>query len=174
MLGLPRGKVHVLPYQLPWQAHFAEEAARLRAVLGDQAIAIEHIGSTAIEGTDAKPIIDLMVAVSSLAQARGLVPLVEGLGYEYRGDGGVPDRLFFAKGPASKRTHHLSLVESTSAFWKEHLLFRDYLRAHPEAADAYSRLKRALAAQHPENRGAYTAEKAAFVQSILAVAKTGS
>lgn len=168
MIGLARGTVQVIPYQADWQHLFEDEAAKLRAALGEPELRIEHVGSTAIAGMDAKPIIDLMAAVPSLARAAGLVPVLEGLGYEYRGDGGTPGRLFFAKGPASRRTHHLSLAEPTSAFWRETLLFRDYLRAHPAAAEAYRRLKHELAAQHPSDRGAYTGGKAAFVRKILA------
>jgi GrpB-like predicted nucleotidyltransferase (UPF0157 family) len=136
--------------------------------LGEPGLWIEHAGSTAIAEMDAKPIIDLMAAVPSLARAAGLVPVLEGRGYEHRGDGGTPGRLFFAKGPASRRTHHLSLAEPTPACWRETLLFRDYLRAHPAAAGAYCRLKHGLAAQHPSDRGAYTGGKAAFVRDILA------
>jgi GrpB-like predicted nucleotidyltransferase (UPF0157 family) len=167
MLGLARGTVQVVPYQAAWRRLFEDEAAQLRAALGEPALVIEHVGSTAIEGMDAKPIIDLMAAVPSLERAAGLVPVLEGLGYEHRGDGGSPGRLFFAKGPASRRTHHLSLVEPTSAFWRETLLFRDYLRSHPEAAEAYRRLKHGLAAQHRSDRGAYTGGKETFIQDIL-------
>jgi GrpB-like predicted nucleotidyltransferase (UPF0157 family) len=171
MIGLPRGTVQVVPYQAAWPRLFEDEAAHLRAALSEPALLIEHVGSTAIEGMVAKPIIDLMVAVASLEQAATLVPMMERLGYEYRGDGGAPERLFFAKGPPSRRTHHLSLAELTSAFWRETLLFRDYLRSHPAAAEAYRQLKHGLAAQHPSDRGAYTAGKEAFVKDILAAAE---
>jgi GrpB-like predicted nucleotidyltransferase (UPF0157 family) len=156
-----------------WPRLFEEEAARLRAALGDPAPLIEHTGSTAIAGMDAKPIIDLMLAVPSLEQATALVPVLEGLGYEYRGDGGAPGRLFFAKGPRSQRTHHLSLAEPTSALWREALLFRDYLRSHPEAAETYRHLKHGLAAQHPADRAAYTSGKDALIKATLAAAAAG-
>jgi len=170
MIGLARGTVRVMPHQATWSRLFEEEAANLQTAMGEPALLIEHVGSTAIEGMDAKPIIDLMVAVPSLAHATALVPVLEGLGYEDRGDGGAPGRLFLAKGPPSRRTHHLSLAEPTSAFWREKLRFRDYLRSHPEAAEAYRQLKRGLAARHPSDRGAYTDGKEAFVKDILVAA----
>jgi GrpB-like predicted nucleotidyltransferase (UPF0157 family) len=118
----------------------------------------------------AKPIIDLMCAVASLDKARALRPRLEALGYEYRPDESVPGRLFFAKGPRSNRTHHLSLSEPSSTFYKEKLLFRDYLRTHADAAEEYRGLKEGLADRYAANRALYTEGKKAFVERILALA----
>ena len=171
MIGLARGTVRLLPYQLKWKVFFAQEAALLRSRMGAAALRIEHIGSTAIEGMSAKPIIDLMVAVQSLNEAEVWIPTLEALGYEYRPDEAVADRLFFAKGSHSRRTHHLSLAEPTSKFYAEKLLFRDYLRSRQEAFGEYLRMKQELALRHAEDRGSYTVGKKAFVERILVLAK---
>jgi GrpB-like predicted nucleotidyltransferase (UPF0157 family) len=170
MLGLSRGTVRVVPYRREWPALFAREAARLRALLGASAFAVEHVGSTSIEGMDAKPIIDLLVAVESLRGAEVWIPELEAVGYEFRPDEAVPDRLFFAKGPRRLRTHHLSLAEPTSEFYAQKLLFRDFLRRDAEAREEYRALKRRLARAHPEDRAAYTEGKRAFVERILSSA----
>jgi len=172
MIGLARGTVEVVPYRPEWQSLFATEADLLRAVMGAAALHVEHIGSTAIVGMTAKPIIDLMVAVESLAEAESWIPTLAALGYEFRPDTGVPDRLFFAKGPRTLRTHHLSLAEPTSAFYTEKLLFINYLRQHPAAQAEYCALKQELAQKYAADRAAYTEGKRAFVARILARART--
>ncbi len=156
-----------------WGVLFEEEAARLRSALGDNILRVEHVGSTAVEGMDAKPLIDMMAAVGSLDEAHGLVPVVEGLGYEHRDDGGVRGRIFLAKGPRTLRTHHLSLTEPTSDHWRRSLLFRDHLRAHPKAAEEYRNLKRELARKYPEDRDSYTAGKDRFIERAIESALTG-
>jgi GrpB-like predicted nucleotidyltransferase (UPF0157 family) len=173
MVGLRRGSVRLAPYRAEWKELFEKEAARLRSVLGDKVVSVEHVGSTAVEGMEAKPLIDMMAAVGSLEEARGLVPLLEGLGYEHRGDGGVEGRIFFAKGPRSRRTHHLSLTGPTSEHWQRSLLFRDHLRAHPEVAEEYGELKRELARKYPEDRESYTAGKDRFVERVIESARAG-
>lgn len=170
MIGLKNGTVKLIAYQSAWRVCFEEEAQRLRSALGTRMLHIEHVGSTAIEGMDAKPIIDIMVAIESLAKTRDLVPLLEALGYQYIEDDPVPDRLFFAHGPPDLRTHHLSLAEATSSFWEEHILFRDYLRTHSGALEAYRELKWRLAEKYPQERAAYTAGKEGFIQRTLELA----
>lgn len=171
MIGLQRGKVQIVPHHAEWKTAFQREAILLRSVFADAILNIEHIGSTAIEGMAAKPIIDLMCVVSSLEEAKSFRTRLETLGYEYRPDESVPDRIFFAKGPRSNRTHHLSLTEPDSTFYKEKLLFRDYLRTHTEAAEKYCRLKEELADKYADNRGAYTEGKSDFVKQILSLAR---
>jgi len=172
MLGLERGKVLLVPYQPEWESLFRREAALLRSVFGGAILGVEHIGSTAVAGMTAKPIIDLMCAVAGLDGARAFRPRLEALGYEYRPDEAVPDRLFFAKGPRERRTHHLSLTEPGSTFYEEKLLFRDYLRTHASAAEEYRRLKEGLAGRHASDRASYTEGKRAFVERILALARS--
>ena len=173
MIGLKRGAVRLVPYQPAWKELFREEAARLRQALGDRALFIEHVGSTAIEGMDAKPIIDILIAARDLDDAMGLVPPIEALGYKHKEDDDVPERIFFRRGPPpGRRTHHLSLAEPTSGYWQRHVLFRDYLLAHPETAQEYRQLKRKLASRYPEDRASYTAGKRGFVERILQLAKS--
>ena len=168
MIGLSQDKVLVVPYDGRWRDAFQAEADRLREVFGEALV--EHAGSTAVPGLDAKPIIDLMVAVESLETAEGFCPALAELGYEYRPEDDVPGRLFFARGPREWRTHHLSLAERDGEFWRVQLVFRDWLRAHPETAEAYRALKRELAEQFPDDRPSYTAAKSEFVLKILAQA----
>lgn len=167
MLGLSRGEVVVVPYSPDWPVLFQKEAESLRTALGDQAVAVEHIGSTAVPGLAAKPILDVMVAAPSMGTARALVDAVERLDYTHRANGDAADRVYFAKGRPARRTHHLSLTAVGSEFWRAHLAFRDLLREDPDVARAYEDLKRTLAAAHPDDRGAYTDGKAAFVAAAL-------
>jgi GrpB-like predicted nucleotidyltransferase (UPF0157 family) len=171
-LGLARGSVRLHAPSLEWPLAFAREIERLRAAVGEHVSMIEHVGSTSIPGMPAKPIVDMMAAVATLNSARALIPRLEVLDYEFRPDAPPPDRVFFAKGPRHRRTHHLSLAEPTSDYWARTLLFRDYLRTHPEAAQQYRSLKEDLARAHAEDRGSYTAGKAAFVESVLALARS--
>lgn len=165
MLGLPKGTVKLEPHSEQWHQLFAEEEARLRKVIGDYVIAIEHIGSTSICGISAKPIIDMAVSVEKIADGERCVKPLEDVGYEYRGEHGIAGRRYFVKG--EPRTHHLHMVESGSDFWRSHLLFRDYLRLSPKAAEEYEKLKKQLAQKYVENREAYQKGKTVFIENIL-------
>ena len=121
MLGQHKTNINIAPYQSAWKALFEREAERLRNGLGEKALQIEHIGSTAIPGLAAKPVIDMMIAVTSLRQASTLIPVLESLGYIYRFPDTVPERMFFVKESApAYRTHHLNLTERGSGFWKKY------------------------------------------------------
>lgn len=169
-------EVVLAEYDPRWPELFEAEAARLRAALGDTlGVRVEHFGSTAVPGLSAKPIIDLMVGVTSLSAARAeAVPALEAMGYEFWYDNPVLDRLFFVKGlpPNGPRTHHVHIVEPDAAgVWGDRLLFRDALRTHPEEARRYETLKRELAAQFPGDREAYTDAKGEFVRDVTARAR---
>jgi GrpB-like predicted nucleotidyltransferase (UPF0157 family) len=168
MLGLHRDTVKLMPHTEVWHQLFAEEEARLRDAIGGYALAIEHVGSTAVCGLSGKPIIDIAVAVREIADAERCVIPLEDIGYQYRGELGIPGRHFFCKG--EPRTHHLHLVKAESDFWRSHLLFRDYLRQHAEIAAEYDKLKRSLAIEYKDNREGYTEGKAAFIENVLRVA----
>ena len=171
LLGLTRGTVRLAPHEPAWAGRFAREAARIRAGLGADALAVEHMGSTAIPGIAAKPVLDLTVAVRGLLPVAPWVPRLAEIGYEHVPENAMPDREFFALGTPTVRTHHLSLVEADSARWHRHLLFRDYLRAHPDEAAAYERVKRALAERFPDDRASYTAGKHDFIEAVVARAR---
>jgi GrpB-like predicted nucleotidyltransferase (UPF0157 family) len=171
ILGLERGTVRLVPHAERWHDLFTEEEDRLRVALGKYSLAVEHVGSTAICGLSAKPIIDIAVAVREIADAGKCVALLGQIGYEYRGEQGIPGRHFFGKG--EPRTHHLHMVELGSDFWRDHLLFRGYLREHRGVLAKYEKLKRELAHEHGEDREAYTVGKAAFIEGVLKAAHGG-
>lgn len=169
MVGLERGTVKLEPYREEWVDLYNREVQRLKDIAGNRFLEFEHIGSTAIEGTPAKPIIDILALVEDLANTKDLIPVLEEHGYEHR-PGDVEGRLFFAKGPRTNRTFYLSITERVSDFYEEKIAFREYLREHSEAAEQYASLKKRLAKQYPENREKYTAEKGEFIQDIVDVA----
>lgn len=165
MLGLHKGRVALSPHSELWHQLFGEEEVRLRHALGGRAVAIEHIGSTAICGLSAKPIIDIAAAVAQAADAASCVEALETIGYQGRGENGIPGRLYFVKG--EPRTHHLHVVEVSSDLWRNHLAFRDYLRRHGRAVEEYETLKRRLALEYAMDREAYTDGKARFIREVL-------
>ena len=169
IIGLERGVVRLVPYDPGWVVLFEEEKARLSRALGDLALDIQHVGSTAIPGGVAKPIIDIGIAVESFEAASVCVKPMEEMGYVYGGENGIPRRHYFNKyDPRS--THHVHMFEITSQNWRDHILFRDYMRSHPEAVQAYTNLKLQLLEQFPTNREAYTEGKAEFISGIIETA----
>jgi GrpB-like predicted nucleotidyltransferase (UPF0157 family) len=157
-----------------WPAMFEEEEERLQATLGSMVIAIEHIGSTAVPGLAAKPIIDLLVGVRSLAEARSsCVELLRALGYTYIAEyeSWLPDELLLRKGVAGPWTHHAHVLEPSSLRWNEYIQLRDYLRRHPEIAEAYANLKKALALAFGDDIAGYRDAKRPFVQAVIAKAR---
>lgn len=137
------GPVRVVPYDPRRPDLFESERARVEAVAGEWIEAIEHIGSTAVPGLDAKPVLDLTVGLRSLCDGVRCARLLGAIGYEHRGDAGVSGRIFLRT--SSPRPCHLNLALVGGEFWERHLLFRDHLRAHPEVAREYARLKHELA-----------------------------
>lgn len=163
-------QVIVVEYDPRWPRLFEEEKARLLLVVGDQIEDIQHIGSTTVPGLGAKPIIDIQVSLRDLVLVQKCVGPLESIGYEYLGEYGVPGRHFFhkpARRPFSERTHHLQIVEKGGEQWRKVLLFRDYLRAHPEASQQYQLLKKELVNRFGVDRDGYTEAKSAFVRAVL-------
>jgi GrpB-like predicted nucleotidyltransferase (UPF0157 family) len=159
--------VVVVEYDPWWPARFDEEKSRIEEVLGSRAIAIEHVGSTAVPGLGAKPIIDIMVGVPDLGGAfAGCSAALQGIGYLYV-PRRLPDRHFFHRGPWGARTHHLHLTEFGGAMWERYLLFRDYLRTHPDVARQYFEFKRQVAARPNIDRPAYNAAKRPFIDGVI-------
>jgi GrpB-like predicted nucleotidyltransferase (UPF0157 family) len=168
-LGLGRGVVELRSSDPAWAEAFRSEAARLTKQIAAAELApllFEHIGSTAVPGLDAKPIIDLIAGYQQGIEPRAYFSTLQTAGYEYRGPQGVPQREYFVRGPESHRTNHFNLVPFEGKFWRDHLTFRDRLRNEPAVRTAYAALKRQLAAAHPHDRGAYTDGKAQFVLHI--------
>lgn len=159
--------VRIVPYDRNWPVRFEEERLALEQTLGDAVTGgIHHVGSTAVPGLAAKPVIDILVGIDDLERARAHVrPLAE-LGYlhaAYR----PAEMIWFCKPDPARRTHHLHLVPTGSRRYREELAFRDFLRAHPKVAERYATLKRQLAAQYGDDREAYTVAKAEFIRDIV-------
>lgn len=176
-VGLARGSVHLSPHDPRWAEVYAAEARAVRAALGEALLGMEHVGSTAVPGLDAKPIIDLMAGMRDSGATRAAVPVLERLGYVHRearehlGEAGPPPYMLLVRGPESRRTHHLRLNVHGGADWTAQILFRDHLRAHPEATALYAAEKRRLAAAFPADRAAYTAGKEPLIRRILEAAR---
>lgn len=171
-------EVALVPYDPAWPGMFEEEAAFLRRKLPPHLVGrIEHFGSTAVPGLSAKPIIDILVEVTSLEETKTkLVPILEAQGYEYFwrpafGDDCPPCYAWFIKrNSRGERTHHIHMVEADSALW-DRLYFRDYLRQFPEVAKCYDELKRELSEKYPHDRVGYTREKSGFILEATGRAK---
>lgn len=154
----------VLPHDPAWHSDFVAESGAIRAALGDATLAVHHIGSTAIPGILAKPIIDLLGEVTSLALVDGQSGAIEALGYEAMGAYGIEGRRYFRKIDADgRRTHHLHVFEAGSPHVTRHLAFRDYLRNHPDVARDYSLLKACLTAAKDVSWDGYLDGKADFI-----------
>jgi len=171
-LGLESGIVRLVPYNARWAELFTHEAARIHTALTerDLPIRVEHMGSTAVPGLSAKPIIDILAGWLRDEDRSTLIAALQQLGYVYRGEQGIVGREFFRLG--NPRQYHLHLTRLGGSFWRAHLAFRDLLRADGQVADAYSTLKQELALEHPRDREAYIGGKATFVQAALQHAKT--
>jgi GrpB-like predicted nucleotidyltransferase (UPF0157 family) len=168
MIGLKRRTVKLVPHDKQWHVAFEREKKVLLKNIGDAAIDIQHVGSTAIKGISAKPIIDISVGVNKLSDAKKLIKPLSRAGYHFYDT--HRDRIFFAKGPERRRTHHLHVMRYNGIKWKSDLFFRDYLSAHPARAKAYANVKIKLAKQYPEDREKYTAGKDAFINATLKLA----
>lgn len=162
----PNEAFEVRQYDPTWPQKFHEERERLEAALGDDVIDIKHVGSTSVPGLSAKPTIDLLVAVECFAPAEHYTRLLAPLGYHHHAHEADHDRLFFWKG--SPRSHHVHIVEFATWEHQRHVIFRDYLRRHPEVAQEYEKIKRELATLFKTNRPAYTRGKTAFIKNIMA------
>jgi len=168
--------VKIADYDPKWPAIFAEEKNQILSVLKEKVVAIEHVGSTAVQGLEAKPIIDISVAVRRLSDAEECIKPLRSIGYEYvpEYEEELPERRYFRKGPEGipNKHFHLHMVERDSDFWQKHLLFRDYLRLHPDIAEQYCKLKRELARKYVSDREAYTKAKTSFIESVIAEARS--
>lgn len=157
----------VVPHDPEWAAAFAAETRALAAAIGETCTALHHIGSTAVPGILAKPIIDMLGVARSFERLDGATGRIEALGYTAMGAFGIEGRRYFRKDDAEgRRTHHLHVFETGSPHIKRHLAFRDYLRSHPEKAREYSALKAALVA----SGAPYQDGKDAFVKAAEAEA----
>jgi GrpB-like predicted nucleotidyltransferase (UPF0157 family) len=151
-LGLESGTVRVVPYDSRWPDLFQVELQRLKAALAPLEATIEHIGSTAVPGLAAKPVLDILAGYDDPELLQQFIVRFETAGYEHRGEQGIPGREFFRRG--EPRSYHVHFTRMGNTFWRQHLAFRDLLRSDPALRDGYAELKRQLAAQFPTNREA--------------------
>jgi GrpB-like predicted nucleotidyltransferase (UPF0157 family) len=167
-LGLADGQVRLAPSDPRWPGAFQRLAVRLRATLGELAVAVEHVGSTAVPGLAAKPILGTRHRPCARHRPRLGHHRLQPLGYQFRGDkGGDGGLLLVVEDRPAHRVAHLHLVGHGDAQWRRYLALRDRLRADPAARAAYAQLKGRLAAQFSGDRGADTAAKAAFIVQLL-------
>jgi GrpB-like predicted nucleotidyltransferase (UPF0157 family) len=160
-------KVEVVPHNPRWRNAFEAEAKHIGAALGENVLAIHHIGSTAIPNIYAKPVIDLLIEVRDITKVDKQSSAMESLGYEVMGEFGIPGRRYFRKdNQEGIRTHQIHSFETGSAQVKRHLAFRDYMIAHPEDARKYSELKRKLVKGHSQSMDGYIDGKDSFIKEI--------
>jgi GrpB-like predicted nucleotidyltransferase (UPF0157 family) len=166
-LGLEPGVVRLVPYDSAWPRLFLEEAERLQGLLSAAGlpITLEHTGSTAVPGLAAKPILDILGGYPAGAHLDDYVRALISAGYLHRGEQGIPGREFFRRG--DPRSHHLHITAMGSTFWRDHLAFRDRLRADDSLRDAYAELKQTLATRFSRDREAYIDAKGPFITKIL-------
>lgn len=169
VIGLPRDTVRVVPYHDAWPALFERKAAVLREHIGNLVVDIQHVGSTSVPGLDAKPIIDIGIALESLASIPPCRRPLLDLGYIDRGDGGSNGGYLFVREIApAVRAFHLHLVTTDDPQWKNYLRFRDGLRADAALRERYGALKRELQATFAHDRRGYTRAKSDFIRGVLA------
>lgn len=159
--------VVVVDYDPQWALNFKILRARIWPAVADFAVAIEHVGSTSVPGLPAKPVLDIDVIVPSQQGMLLAIERLASLGYSHRGNLGIEGREAF-RAAVNDPAHNLyACIEGCPAL-TDHLAFRDYLRAHPETAQAYARLKRSLALQFPHDVDSYAVAKTDFITGILA------
>jgi GrpB-like predicted nucleotidyltransferase (UPF0157 family) len=173
-LGLKNLTVSLADPNARWHEAYEEEAEAIREVLGDRAIDIQHVGSTAIPNIKAKPIVDIMVGIQYFADGPACVGAMESIGYDYAGTDIVPDDHIFGRGiKGETRTHLVHVVEYRGSHWNRMLAFRDALRGNPDLARAYEELKVGLADAHAASRAEYTRSKHDFIDKVVLDAGLG-
>lgn len=155
----------IVDYDPNWLNQYEQEKRRIIAALGDAIADIQHIGSTSVPGLAAKPIIDILLGLKQIPPAPAQVLSLEHLGYQYLGEFGIPQRYYLRRG--IPRTHQIHAVQVDSDFWHRHILFRDFLRLYPQAAQQYAALKRKLAEEFKNDRDRYTDSKTPLIEQLL-------
>ncbi len=158
-------EVTIVPYDPTWPVMYEAEREKIVTALGDRIAEIHHVGSTAVPGLPAKPIIDIMLAVRKLEDAIDCIGPLSDLGYAFIDYPQNTERRFFRKG--QPRTHHVHIVEKGSAELRDHLIFRDALRANAPWREQYATLKYDLADRHRNDRAQYSESKTEFVRRVL-------
>jgi len=166
-------KVEVVSYNLQWPQMFEDEAGKIKSIMNEIIVQIHHIGSTSIPNMSAKPVIDILIEAQSIEKVDLFNQAMMELGYDPKGENGIPNRRYFSKGEVN-RTHHVHIFQTGNPEIMRHLLFRDYLIAHPEDATLYSELKQSLAKQFPQDIEQYIQGKDGLVKELDEKAKLWS
>lgn len=161
--------IKIFEHDPSWLLSYHQEMDLITRRLNENIVDIQHIGSTAVSGLGAKPIIDILIAVNQLILSEQYSCKLQLIGYQHELDASRTDRLFFWKG--TPRTHHIHIVEYGKGIYWRHILFRDYLRTHPEIAGQYETLKRKMALKFGSDKVAYAESKTQFIDSIVELAK---
>jgi GrpB-like predicted nucleotidyltransferase (UPF0157 family) len=161
--------MEVVDYSEQWPVQYTREDALLREILGEDILRVHHIGSTAVPGLAAKPVIDILLEVRSLDALDQRDDAMRTIGYEPRGEFGIPGRRYYPKG-GDRRTHHVHAFVAGDPQVEQHLAFRDYLCAHPGIAAEYAEVKRRASATHRTDPDGYCAFKKDFVERTVAAA----
>lgn len=160
-------KTQIVEYDPNWVKDFEKEALLLHSIFGEVALNIYHIGSTAIPGIKAKPIIDILITTNDITTIDSFDDQMEELGYVVGGEFGLPGRRFYCKVDNEHCHFHVHIYEATDPSVEKYLLFRDYMIAHPTDAKEYESLKTDLATKYPNNRTLYTQSKSEFINQIF-------
>ncbi|MYE47312.1 MAG: GrpB family protein [Chloroflexi bacterium] len=166
-LGAPEGRVEIVDYGPAWPRIFEREAAAIFEACRPWVTDVHHIGSTAVPGLAAKPILDVMPVVSSPVEGLGVVSRVSALGYRYRGENGIAGRFYFDRAVDGRTVAHVHMLPTGHPEIRRMLVFRDYVRTHRKAARDYARLKRELASRYGDDPRAYTDAKADFIHRAI-------
>ena len=171
MLGLHPDLVKLLPYDPEWKIEGEKEVERLKTLLQDWAIDIQHVGSTAIPGISAKPIIDIAVGVKSIDDLEPLIDIFTKAGYDVRNSIAEKGEILARKGSSECRTHYIHVEPYGGEYWQNHILFKRFMLDRPEYVAPYEEMKQEMFAKYADNRLEYTAHKSGFISNIIAMAK---
>ena len=155
----------IVDYNTNWSNQYEQEKKQILLALGDTMTDIQHIGSTSVPGLAAKPVIDMILGLKQIPPLPEQVSSLEAIGYSYHGELGIPGRHYFRKG--MPRTHQIHAVLVNNELWERHILFRDFLRNNPQAAQRYEALKRKLAQKFGCDREVYTDSKTPLIEQLL-------
>lgn len=160
-------KVVVVPYNEKWPEEFEKIRLEISQALGDLSLSIEHVGSTSVYGLWAKPIIDMDVVISDNSVLPKVIEKLKEIGYEYEGNLGIEGREAFRyEDKPELMMHHLYVCPKDSPELKRHIIFRDYLRTHPDAVEEYSKVKREGAKLYSEDIDSYIEYKSSVIEKI--------
>lgn len=163
-------KIIVMPYEKAWKSDFEKIKAEIESAVGNLTVAIEHVGSTSVEGMSAKPCIDIDVVIRDESVLQEIICGLESIGYIHEGNLGIKDREAFKYSDKSHlRNHHLYVCPQNSEELRRHITFRDFLRTHPEAIEKYSRTKETAAKLFPNDIDGYIQYKSTCIEELYKI-----